>query len=163
MGPVLASNRCALSGATRNVVANISRGSVLPQDLPGVFILPAWASRVHSSHAVGGVSRLGLRYVGGVLGCTKCGGFATTQHTQSPLSAKECRGQYDPKSGTASRIRAFERGEVPAPWHRSESWPDEQAASTVRRWPLHLSWSDGRWMPLFGPDVQLEPSEAARR
>ena len=83
MGPVLASNRCALSGATRNVVANISRGSVLPQDLPGVFILPAWASRVHSSHAVGGVSRLGLRYVGGVLGCTKCGGFATTQHTQS--------------------------------------------------------------------------------
>ena len=30
-----------------------------------------------------GVSRLGLRYVGGVLGCTKCGGVATTQHTQS--------------------------------------------------------------------------------
>ena len=53
--------------------------------------------------------------------------------------------------------------EVPVPWHRSGSWPDEQAASTVRRWPLHLSWSDGRWMPLFGPDVQLEPSEAARR
>ena len=110
------------------------------EDLPSAFVFPAWAGQVDRSHS-------GLRYVGGVLGCTRCAGFASTVATNSPLKklARPCKG-FVP-AGSQSRLNLFLRGMLPSPWNRAEAWPDERAPSTEPRWPIHLLYRDGAWHP----------------
>ena len=122
----------------------IHRGSVRTEDLPSSFVFPAWAGSVDPSHK-------GLRFVGGVLGCCRCGGFSATAATNSPLLAGKCRG-FVP-AGSQSRLNKFLRGRVPPPWDKAEAWPDERAPTSEPRWPLHLTFREGAWRPSLAASV----------
>ena len=119
-------------------VGRVSRGAIRPEDLPEQFIFPAWAGVVDRTH-------VGLRFVGGILGCSRCAGFASTVASNSPLLARPCRG-FVP-AGSQSRLNKFLRGRVPPPWDKAEAWPDERAPTSEPRWPLHLTFREGAWRP----------------
>ena len=78
------------------------------------------------------------RLVGGVLGCARCGGLATT--VLNKLLEAPCRTTCP--DGSRSRLMRITSGELP---HELAEWPDGIAAANQRRSVLHLEHKDGRW------------------
>ena len=143
--------RARRDGTSRCEAASLPARAVRPEDLLSAFIFPRWAEEIHPSHA-STEARAGLRFVGGIFGCMRCGGFATLTQRARPrrslhhrLLAGPCRGSFP--RGSHDRVTTFAQGRIPSPWNRAAAWPDKRADSSEARFPLFVYHDGLTWCP----------------
>ena len=100
----------ALVGGLESLTRELPRGSLLPEHVHALWILPTWLQLVPRSHD--------LVWGGGLVGCRRCGSCTPLLDPRA-LLRKDCRG-FIP-AGSRRRIVRLLRGELPPDF---KDWPD---------------------------------------
>ena len=90
---------------------SLSSGVVLDAQATTRPVVPEWTAQIPVSHS--------LRYLGGIVFCTKCGGTTTSPCGTRSLLRHECTGICR----NASTLRKLQHGRVP-PCTGIRAWPD---------------------------------------
>ena len=94
--------------------------------------LPSWVQRIHSSHTA--------QWLGGVVGCTTCGGMCATPTGHGGLLQRPCRRTIP--DGSRSHVGLFARGMRPTGF---PAWPDGRAAPDAIRAHVSLEYRRTFW------------------